>query len=47
MVVALYILGKILEEKAINNTRRSIKDLLDIKQDYTNKLIGENVVKVD
>ena len=36
MVVALYTLGKILEEKAINNTRRSIKGLMDIKQDYAN-----------
>ena len=45
MVVALYILGKILEEKAINNTRREVRDLLDIKQDYANKLIDKEIKK--
>ena len=44
MVVALYTLGKILEEKAINNTRRSIKVLMDIKQDYAN-LKDNNKIK--
>ena len=44
MVVALYTLGKILEEKAINNTRRSIKGLMDIKQDYAN-LKDNNKIK--
>lgn len=47
MVVGLYTLGKILEEKAINNTRKSIKDLLDIKQDYTNKIIDKELVKIN
>ncbi len=37
MVVALYTIGKILEQKAINNSRKSIKDLIDIKQNYANK----------
>ncbi len=37
MVVALYTIGKILEEKAINNSRKSIKDLLDIKEPFANK----------
>lgn len=36
MVIALYTIGKILEEKAINNSRKSIKDLLDIKEPYVN-----------
>lgn len=47
MVAFLYVLGKILEEKAINNTRRSIKGLLDIKQDYANKKIGNELVKIN
>ena len=47
MVVALYILGKILEEKAINNTRREVRDLLDIKQDYANKLIDKAIKKIN
>ena len=37
MVVTLYTIGKILEEKAINNSRKSIKDLLDIKEPFANK----------
>ncbi len=47
MVVALYILGKILEEKAINNTRTSIKSLLEIKQDYANLKTGDSLEKID
>ena len=47
MVVALYILGKILEEKAINNTRREVKDLLDIKQDYANIKERNSTKKID
>lgn len=47
MVSSLYILGKILEEKAINKTRTSIQDLLTIKQDYANLKIGDKYKKVD
>ena len=47
MVVFLYSLGKILEEKAINNTRGSVKDLLEIKQDYANVKIGDSIKKID
>ena len=36
MVIILYEIGKILEEKAINNTRKSIADLMDIKPEYAN-----------
>lgn len=47
MVVALYTLGKILEEKAINNTRKSIKNLMEIKQDFANVKKGSSVEIVD
>lgn len=36
MVIVLYELGKILEDKAINNTRKSIASLMDIKPEYAN-----------
>lgn len=36
MVIILYEIGKLLEEKAVNNTRKSITDLMDIKPDYAN-----------
>ena len=38
MVITLYEIGKILEEKAVNNSRKSIKDLMDIKQDFANRI---------
>jgi Cd2+/Zn2+-exporting ATPase len=47
MVVVLYTIGKILEEKAINNSRKSIKDLINIKQDYANKKVKNKVTKID
>ena len=45
MVIVLYERGKILEEKAINKTRKSISDLMDIKPEYAN-LKTDNDIKV-
>ena len=36
MVIILYELGKILEDRAVNNTRKSIASLMDIKLEYAN-----------
>ena len=36
MVIILYEIGKILEDKAVNNTRKSIASLMDIKPEYAN-----------
>lgn len=36
MVITLYEIGKILESKAINKTRKSISELMDIKPEYAN-----------
>lgn len=47
MVLALYSLGKYLEDKAINKTRSSVKDLLDIKQDFANLKVGDEIKTVD
>ena len=49
MVITLYTIGKILEEKAVNNSRKSIKNLLDIKQNYANKKVNNELktVKVE
>lgn len=41
MVIILYEIGKMLEEKAVNNSRNSIKDLMNIKQDFANKVVGD------
>ena len=41
MVITLYEIGKILEEKAVNNSRNSIKHLMNIKQDFANTVVGD------
>ena len=43
MVIILYEIGKILEEKAVNNSRNSIKALMNIKQDFANKVVGDKI----
>lgn len=44
MVIILYEIGKTLEEKSVNKSRKSIKDLMNIKPEYAN-LKTENEVK--
>ena len=46
MVITLYTIGKILEEKAINNSRKSIKDLLDIKEPFAYLVNGNKTIKI-
>lgn len=46
MVITLYTIGKILEEKAINNSRKSIKDLLDIKEPFAYLVDCKKIVKI-
>ncbi len=47
MVIILYEIGKILEEKAINNTRKSIANLMDIRPEYANLKHGTHEHKVN
>ena len=47
MVIILYEIGKILEEVAINNSRKSISSLMDIKPEYANLKVGKRIEKVD
>lgn len=46
MVIILYDIGKVLESIAINNSRKSIKELMNIKPDYANLLKDNELVKV-
>lgn len=46
MVISLYLIGKILEEKAVNNSRKSISDLINLKESYANKKINNEIKKV-
>lgn len=41
IVITLYEIGKILESKAVNKTRKSISDLMNIKPEYANLKQGE------
>ena len=47
MVIILYEIGKILEEVAVNNSRRSISDLMDIKPEVANLKKGDEILTVD
>jgi len=46
MVILLYEIGKILESIAVNNSRKSISELMDIKPEYANLKKGKDYKKV-
>lgn len=46
MVIILYEIGKILEDKAVHKTRKSISDLMDIKPEYANLKNGSEIHEV-
>lgn len=46
MVITLYTIGKILEEKAINNSRNSIKDLMDLTDKSVNIKVSKEVKNI-
>lgn len=43
MVIVLYEIGKILEEKAVSKSRNSIKELMNIRPEYANLLVNGEV----
>lgn len=47
MVIVLYEIGKILEAKAVNKTRKSISDLMDIKPEYANLKVQDTTRQVN
>lgn len=47
MVIVLYNIGKILEKIAVNNSRKSIKELMDIKPEYANKVENGEIKRVN
>lgn len=46
MVITLYTIGKMLETKALNNSRSSIKSLINIKQPFAQRKQGEKLERV-
>ena len=47
MVIILYDIGKVLEGIAVNNTRKSIKELMNIKPEYANLVTEEDTLVVE
>lgn len=47
MVISLYEIGKLLEFIAVNNSRKSISDLMNIKPEYANLKINGKISKVN
>lgn len=47
MVIILYEIGKLLEYIAVNNSRKSISDLMNIKPEYANLKIDDKITKVN
>lgn len=47
MVIILYEIGKILESIAVNNSRKSISNLMDIKPEYANLKYNDETQKVN
>ncbi len=46
MVILLYEIGKILESLAVNNSRKSISELMNIKPEYANLKFNDKLYKV-
>lgn len=47
MVIILYEIGKILESVAVNNSRKSISDLMDIRPEYANLKVKNDYIIVN
>ena len=47
MVMWLYQIGEEFQHRAVHKTRRSIKDLMNIRADYANLKKGEEILKVN
>lgn len=47
MVIILYDIGKVLEGIAVNNSRKSIKELMNIKPEYVNLVTEEDTLVVE
>ena len=46
-VMLFYMIGELFQDKAVDDSRRSIKGLMDIQAEYANLIKKEEIVKVD
>lgn len=42
-VLVFYEIGELLQDMAVNKSRKNIADLMDIRPDYANKMVGERI----
>lgn len=47
MVMLLYQIGEYLQDKAVDKSKDSITELMDIRPDYANKISGNEIIKVN
>jgi len=47
LVMIFFQVGEFFQDMAVNRSRKSIKDLMDIKAEYANLIMGDTVEKVD
>jgi len=47
MVMLLYQIGEYFQDKAVDNSKESISNLMDIRPDYANKINGADIDKVE
>lgn len=45
-VMLFYLLGELFQDLAVDHSRKSIRSLMDIRPDYANLIVGENIQKV-
>ncbi|MCK9471445.1 MAG: cadmium-translocating P-type ATPase [Bacilli bacterium] len=45
-VMAFYLVGEMFQDLAVDKSRKSISELMDIKSDYANVLEGEKIIKL-
>src|SRR6056297_463714 len=45
-VMLFYMVGELFQERAVNNSRRSIKDLMDIKAESANLIKDEKIIEI-
>mgnify|MGYP006276134355 CR=1 FL=1 len=46
-VMLFYMVGELFQERAVNNSRSSIKDLMDIQAEYANLIKDDQIIRVD
>lgn len=46
-VMLFYMIGELFQDRAVNQSRRSIKDLMNIRADYANVVVDDSIIQVN